>query len=323
MAEFILGSPLRGWARENATVRRALWRLDYVAVWSLRALLQRLPIDLSSRMGSRLGRLIGAAMRRKSELFKQNFAIALPDKTSTELDQLVTAAWSRAGRLLAEYPHMAAIGAAPERLQPELLAEFETMQNPEKPAVFVSAHQSNWEMVPSVLSRFKIPAASLYSPPTNPLLDRLLLDTRQAMNCRLLPRDNSSRHLLRAMKEGRSAAMIIDRRVDEGSPIPFFGHPKDTTLVPARLAIKFQCELIPVQVKRLQDANFRVIFHPPVKPRDPEQSETAQAEDMTAQVHEHFEQWIREAPEDWFCSKRLWAKGTMAQLEEHGSESDN
>ena len=29
---------------------------------------------------------------------------------------------------------------------------------------------------------------------------------------------------------------------------------------------------------------------------------------MTGEVHRLFEQWIRERPGEWFCSKRLWPK---------------
>jgi KDO2-lipid IV(A) lauroyltransferase len=83
------------------------------------------------------------------------------------------------------------------------------------------------------------------------------------------------------------------------------------------------CNLVPVQVERLQDARYRVTFHPPVSPADTSVSETAQAIDMIQQVHDLFETWIRQKPEDWFCSKRLWPKGkTIDQSKEAGSGAD-
>ena len=132
----------------------------------------------------------------------------------------------------------------------------------------MTAHQSNWEVVCSAMAKLGIPNASLYSPPTNPLLDRMLLESRRALNCELLPRENSARLLMRALKQGQTAAMVMDRRVDDGKPIRFFGRDKLSTIMPARLALKFNCDLVPVQVERLQDAHYRVTFHPPVRPRD-------------------------------------------------------
>jgi len=79
---------------------------------------------------------------------------------------------------------------------------------------------------------------------------------------------------------------------------------------------------VPVQVERLQDAHFRVTFHPPVHPSDTRVDETTQAIDMIQQVHHQFENWIRQKPEDWFCSKRLWPKGKIQKTEEVGSGAD-
>jgi Kdo2-lipid IVA lauroyltransferase/acyltransferase len=116
--------------------------------------------------------------------------------------------------------------------------------------------------------------------------------------------------------------MVMDRRVDDGVPIRFFGHDKLSTIVPARLALKFQCELVPIQVERLQDARFRVTFHPPVRPADPGAEETDQAIDMIQQVHRLFEEWIRQNPQDWLCSKRLWPRGKMEPPENSEREAD-
>jgi KDO2-lipid IV(A) lauroyltransferase len=171
------------------------------------------------------------------------------------------------------------------------------------------------------MAKMGIPNASLYSPPTNPYLDRMLLDSRRALNCELLPRENGARLLMRALKQGRTAAMVMDRRVDDGQPIRFFGHDKLSTILPARLALKFHCDLVPVQVERLRDARYRVTFHPPVRPADTSVDETAQAIDMVQQVHDQFESWIRQTPEDWFCSKRLWPRGSINQSKEAGSNA--
>lgn len=322
MAEFIVGNPLRKWARDHRLLREALWRLDFVLVWLVTKLARLLPIDMASRFGDAVGRWIGPKLKQKTAIYRANLAIAFPELSSAELDALVIRAWGRSGRVMAEYPHLATILAEDARLQIDIREPIETYQNPTRPCVIVTAHQSNWEVVCSAMAKLKIPNASLYSPPTNPLLDRMLLDSRRALNCELLPAENSARLLMRALKQGRTAAMVMDRRVDEGKPIPFFGRDKLSTIMPAKLALKFNCDLVPVQVERLQDAHFRVTFHAPVQPSDPGADETEQAIDMIQQVNHHFEQWIRQQPEDWFCSKRLWPKDTLRKTEETARDAD-
>jgi KDO2-lipid IV(A) lauroyltransferase len=322
VAEFIVGNPLRKWARNHRVLREVLWRLDFVVIWLVTKLARLLPVDAASRFGDRLGSWIGPRLTRKSAIYRANLAIAFPDLSAAELDELVIRAWGRSGRVMAEYPHLSTILAEDARLQIVIREPIETYKNPARPCVMVTAHQSNWEVACAAMAKLHIPNATLYSPPTNPLLDRMLLESRRVLKCELLPRENSVRLLMRALKRGQTAAMVMDRRVDDGKPVKFFGRDKLSTIIPAKLALKFQCDLVPVQVERLQDAHFRVTFHPPVRPRDTLVDETTQAIDMIQQVHHQFEEWIRQQPEDWFCSKRLWPKGNKQQTKEAGGYAD-
>ena len=308
MAEFIVGNPLRKLARDHQFVRALLWRMDYIGVWLVARLARLLPIDTASRFGDSLGSWLGPRLKKKTAIFRANMVVAFPELPDPEIDKMVIRAWGRSGRVLAEYPHLATILKDDSRLVIDIREPLKACENPAAPCVIVTAHQSNWEVVCSAMAKLGIPNVSLYSPPSNPLLDRMLLESRQALNSDLLPRDNSTRLLMRALKNGQSIAMVMDRRVDEGKLIRFFGRDKLSTIMPAKLALKLSCDLVPVQVERLQDAHYRVIFHPPVRPENSSVDETTQAINMIQQVHQQFENWIRQQPEDWFCSKRLWPK---------------
>lgn len=310
MAEYILGNSLSKAASKHKFLRALLWRVDFAVVWLLINLFALLPTDTASNLGERLGRLIGPRLRRKTELFRENLAIAFPDLSPAELNALLVQAWGRAGRVLAEYPHFNRIAASKgrERLHISILQDTPTYSDQHAAAVIVTAHHSNWEMVGSAMGRLGIPNSTLYSPPTNPLLDRMLLASRMKLNCELVPRDKAARSLVKAIARGRSAGMVMDRRVDGGHPIPFFGRAKPSTLLPAKLALKHGIDLIPARVQRRQGAEFEITFYPPIAARNPDASEDERAIDMVTQVHELFEEWIRAEPADWFCSKRIWPK---------------
>ena len=308
MAEFILGNPLRHQARRHPWLQRLLWRVDFWLVWLLVKLFSLLPADVASRVGQRVGSFIGPRLRRKTAIYRENMHIAFPELSEAELDARVRYAWGRAGRVLAEYPHLSSILAEDDRLEIVIAGENHPCTEPTRPCVVVTGHISNWEVVCSAMAKLGIPNASLYSPPTNPHLDAMLAENRRALNCELLPRDNSARLLMRALRNGRTVGLVMDRRVDTGHPIRFFGREKLSTLVPARLALKFDCEMVPVQVERLRDARYRVTFHQPITPGDRQAGETEQAVEMIQQLHLQFESWIRRNPTEWFCSKRLWDK---------------
>ena len=81
-----------------------------------------------------------------------------------------------------------------------------------------------------------------------------------------------------------------------------------TTVMPARLALKFGAALVPARVERLVGARSRVTVHEPIEPDDDAADEQAKVSQMTRKVNALFEDWIREHPEQWTCTKRRWPK---------------
>ncbi len=324
MAEFIVGNAFRKIARKHRWLQNLLWRLDFALVWCLIKLFNLLPIDASSRFGHRVGSVIGPMMKSKTAICEDNFRVAFPDKSESEIKDMARASWSTAGRVLSEYTHMDKIivDRDGERIQIEVQKPNVDFLSPGRPAIVVGAHLSNWEVICAAMARLGVPNASLYSPPTNPWIDRMLLHSRESLQCELVPRDNSARRLMQTLRNGRTVGMIMDRRVDEGQPISFFGEDKLSTTMPAKLALKFHCDLIPARVERLKDANFKVTFYPPISPSNSDDCESDQAIDMIRQVHGLFEQWIRQQPQDWFCSKRLWPKRKPQSPEENQGDTD-
>lgn len=313
MAKFIIGNALRNKAQNKGLLRQLLWLLDLLLIASLYGFFKLLPVDWASRLGRKFGRWLGPKMASRSRNIKANLDLALKTQSKAELEALVPEVWGNAGALLAEYPHMGGIvDPSSDRVEVVVEEPIPGFEDPGQPAIFVSAHLSNWELIAGVIaSRYRIPFVALYSPPANPWLDRFLLSSRRQLGCDLMPRDQSARGLIRALKQRRSIALVMDRRAQGGLPVPLFGENKPTSGLPAKMALKFNCPLVPVKIERLRDARFRVTFCKPLRSRVPAGDEAAQVRDLTLQINEHFEQWIKQAPEAWFCSKKIWPKDVL------------
>lgn len=310
MAKFIIGNALRNKAHERGFLRQLLWLIDLLAVAFIYGFFKLLPVDWASRLGRKFGRWLGPKMASRSRNIKANLSQALPSKTQAEIDALVPEVWGNAGAVLAEYPHMRRI-LDPDSGRVEVVVEepIASFEDSRQPAIFVSAHLSNWELIAgTIASRYRIPFVALYSPPANPWLDRLLLASRRQLGCDLMPRDQSARGLMRALKARRSIALVMDRRAEGGLPVHLFGADKPTSNLPAKMAIKFHCPLVPVKIERLRDARFRVTFCKPLQSHQSAQDDTERVMDLTRQINQHFEHWIEAAPEAWFCSKKIWPK---------------
>ena len=51
---------------------------------------------------------------------------------------------------------------------------------------------------------------------------------------------------------------MIDQRVSEGMKVNLFGKPAYTTTIPAQIIKKYECEIIPVYIERLDGIKFNL-----------------------------------------------------------------
>jgi KDO2-lipid IV(A) lauroyltransferase len=309
LARLLIGNSLRKYFERWTFVRKLLWCTEAAVFWLFLGIARALPTDRATALGRRLLMSIGPRLD-KHRIFKRNLELAFPDKDDTEIEALAREVWGSAGGLLVEYAHLEdiCIREADTRLQIASQGDVPVLRNPRRPAIFVSAHLANWEICAAGVRRAGVPVTAVYTPLQNPYLERMLARSRRPLGIRLVARDESMRVLLRELRAGRSIGMIMDQRVDTGVPLPFFGIDKLTTLVPARLAIRHGYDLVPLRTERLEGSRFRVTFYAPLQPDDPAASEIEQAKQVTRKINLLFEDWIRERPRDWWCSKRRWPK---------------
>jgi KDO2-lipid IV(A) lauroyltransferase len=246
----------------------------------------------------------------KTAHIRRNLLLAFPDLPEDQRAALEREVWGTAGGVLGEYPHLKAIchDHFERHFETVVNCDLTDYQTGRRCAIFVTAHVGNWELAAAAAGRHGIPITVIYAPSQNPVIDRLLRARREALGCRLVSLEEGARPLMRELGEGRSIGLVVDARDDDGVPIPFFGLDKLTTLAPARLALRFDGDLVPARIERLGDARFRLIVHEPIRPDPTLASDKDRAVQMMRDLNRLFEQWIREQPAQWLCIKRAWAK---------------
>ena len=312
MAKFILGNAHRNTAFNNVVARNILWFADLVFLGAVLGLFRILPVTWGSALGDRIGRLFGRIAKPRTRHVRANLSLALPDKSPAEIDRLASDVWGNAGAVFAEYPNLHVFGGrGRDRLEIEIDEQIPAYDTPGNPAVFVSAHLANWEVIGAAITRMGIPSCAMYAPLSNPWFDRKMRSYRSALGCELISRDAGLRGFLDALKAGKSPVIITDRRIEGGKPVPLFGEDKETSILPARLALRFGVPLVPVHAMRLPGARFRVRFHAPLHPRDPGAKRDDQAVDLAHQVNDTFEQWITARPGEWLCTSKIWPTSVL------------
>lgn len=154
---------------------KLVFRLE---AWLLRGVLAFLralgPVGASNFAGG-LARLVGPwlAVARVAEA---NLLRAMPELDAAARQRVIRGMFENFGRTVGELPHLAGLRQSASGPGWEIEGEdiVRAVAQAGGPAIFVSAHFGNWEMLPPVASRFGVHLASLYRAANNPIVDALI-----------------------------------------------------------------------------------------------------------------------------------------------------
>lgn len=269
--------------------------------------------DKASSIGRRLLGWIGPKTVKNRHVLA-NLRRVCPEKSQQELECLAKAVWGNLGAVLAEFPHLPTITNmdCPQPLI-EVVCHNKTPQflTRSKPCIFVAAHLGNWELSAFAIQTLGYPIDVVYSPLTNPFLERLLQHKRTPLDCGFITKQNALRQMLRSIKAGRSIGLHVDVRVDGGELLPFFGTETGTTTAPAWLALKTQLDIVPAHTERLENAHFRFTVHPAITtPAPTDVSPQEFIKQVTLEINRVVAAFIKKHPDQWLCTKRRWPKET-------------
>ena len=113
------------------------------------------------------------------------------------------------------------------------------------------------------------------------------------------------REIIGKVKNGYSVALMVDQRVSEGPRAPFFNKPAHTTTIPAQLALKYDCKLVPISLERKEGPNFEMTIHEPYKIEKTGNDEE-DSKNITLKINQIIEKMIIKNPRQWIWSHNRW-----------------
>jgi KDO2-lipid IV(A) lauroyltransferase len=122
----------------------------------------------------------------------------------------------------------------------------------------------------------------------------------------LIPKGTvAARRAIATLRRGTHLTLLADQKMNDGIPVPFFGRPAMTAPALAVLALRFDCDVLPARVERLDGARLRLTVFPPLPlPRNGELHADAAA--LMDLVNAALEAWVRDRPEQWLWVHRRW-----------------
>lgn len=265
-----------------------------------------LPLDAASALGGWIGRNFGPLLG-VHHTARRNIARAFPEKSEEEREEILRGMWDNLGRVGAEYPHMAR-PAIRRRVTLKGAEHLEQVRTSDRSYLFFSGHFGNWEMLPRTAADHGVPLFLIYRHANNPFADWLIRRIRGVYN-RGMSRKGSDGALqvLRAIRERRHIGMLIDQKMNDGIPVPFFGRDAMTAPAIAQLALKYELPLLPACVTRTHGAHFTITAHPPYYLENTGNRQEDIRIAMTA-INARFEEWVRAHPSQWFWVHNRWPK---------------
>jgi Kdo2-lipid IVA lauroyltransferase/acyltransferase len=224
-----------------------------------------LSLDTASAVGGALARRIGPILS-VSRHARRNISRAFPELSKTEIANIVAGMWDNLGRVAAEYPHLQKIRVFKPggRIETRGFEHVDRAVAAGRRIIFFSGHIANWELGMLAGVQYGIPVAQIYRASNNPLIDRMIVRFRGERG-EFIPKGAvGARRAITALWRGTHLALLADQKMNDGIPVPFFGRLAMTAPALAVLALRFDCEVLPLRVERVDGARFRVTAFPPL-----------------------------------------------------------
>ena len=282
---------------------------EFVTIISLFCIFKIIGLKNASNLGSVLGRFIGPLFRSK-HITKQNIKIGLGELDQKKETEIINGMWSNIGRTFAEYPFLKDFKFNKinfDHMKINGTEYLDEIKKNNEPTIFYSCHFANFELMAMELDKFGIKCAAIYRPLNNFFLNPLMEYLRIKYICpNQIPKGRMGmREIISKIKDGYSIALMVDQRVSEGPRTLFFNKPAHTTTIPAQLALKYNCKLVPISLERKEGANFEMTIHEPYKIEKTGNDEE-DTKNITLKINQILEKMIVENPTQWIWSHNRW-----------------
>ena len=259
---------------------------------------------LSSNLGAFIGSLFGPLFRSKKKILT-NIKKALPKVDEKNIELIVKKMWKNYGRILSEYVFI-------KNFRNPISNKFLTVEGQEilnqlkqsrESVVFISGHFNNFELMAMQIEKSGINLAAIYRPLNNIFLNKIMERIRKKYICKKQIKKGlgGTRELLRLFKENYSVALMIDQRVSEGIKVNFYGQKASTTTIPAQLAKKYGCKIVPIYIERINSIHFKMTINKPIH-----YNKESTIEEITQNLNKWLERMILVNPSQWIWSHDRW-----------------
>ena len=244
---------------------------------------------------------------KSQDTINSNIKQVFGEQTDDKIKSLVRNMWSNYGKVFVEYIYLGRFKSNDNHIDKKEKEILNEIKKNNKPVIFISGHFANFELMSMELTKFGINLATLYRPLNNFFLNPFMEHLRKKHICpnQIKKGIIGTRKVISFLKEGSSIALMIDQRLSEGKKVPFFNKNAYTTTLPAQLALKYNCNIVPVSIKRKSNDVFEMEILSPIniiKKTDEEKNKL----EISLHLNKLLEKMLLNNPGQWIWTHNRW-----------------
>ena len=282
--------------------------LEFIIVIFLFIFFKLIGRKLSSDLGCKIAKNLGFKFKSKERTIA-NIRRAFPTLDTLNEQKHLEEMWCNIGRTFSEYVYLKNFREDSGHIILEGMEILDQIKSTKKPTVFISGHFANFELMAMELDRNNLNIAAIYRPLNNIFLNPLMEFWRKKYICNFqIPKKipgkegNGTKALLKAVHNKNNIAVMVDQAITQGTKINFFNEPAFTTSIPSQLALKYNYQIVPISIERLNKYYFKMKILNPI-PIDPNNDNE---QTIGVKINQEMEKIILANPGQWIWTHNRW-----------------
>ena len=275
-----------------------------------------LPLNFSLFLGRRLGDLIYLFDRRHRAVAHANIRKTVSDNLDCSSSVRITRrAYQAFGQNLIE------VSIIP-RVNKRYLEKYIHIENKDciqkafdrgKGVIFLIVHEGNWELSNIICANLGFPFILFVRDQGFPRLNELLNYYRLRQGAKIIHKNTGVRQLIEVLKSNQSIGMTTDQGGRNGQLVNFFGKKASMSTGAVRLALKYDCAIIPVFYTRIKGPYTKVILDQvfTVTPSGDPQNDLRQNLQRLISI---YEKYIRQYPHEYLWTYKIFKYGKEKEI---------
>ena len=280
---------------------------EALIVYSFFLIIKILGLKISRKIFSFLFIKIGPIIKSK-KIVRDNIFRVFGKQIDNK--KIIKSMWSNYGKTFVEYLFLKKYREdtfVENQIQIKGSEILNKIKKNKKPVIFISGHFANFELMSMVLTKNQIDLATIYRPLNNIFLNPFMEFLRKKYICKNQIKKGISgiRDSMSYLKNNFSIALMIDQRLSEGKSLSFFKTNALTTTLPAQLALKYNCDIVPIYLKRNVNDTFELEIYNPIDISEMKKSENSKI-NISLELNRIIEKMILKNPGQWIWTHNRW-----------------